>query len=256
MAAGLSLLLSFILGAPPVSAAPKGAVTPLPADIAKDLAILGKGVVGKALPAPPVDDVKPYLNLGDGKWEYQILSGGKDGAKVRTESYEKGPDVDGAKTWQRTLGTEYVEYLKLLPNGDLSKYLEDDLELGYTSRFLPGPLWHAGTKAGETSKGKGTIEAFKTDKPDHISYTGKMNMEITYVGAYEVTTPAGTWPAILIKTDYTIKIGPANVSDTMYVFYAKGIGKLAEIEATRVSALLIYHSTTNVAKVLKSYPKR
>jgi hypothetical protein len=83
-----------------------------------------------------------------------------------------------------------------------------------------------------------------------------MNMEITYVGAYEVTTPAGTWPAILIKTDYTIKIGPAHVSDTMYVFFAKGIGKLAEIEATRVSALLIYHSTTKVAKILKSYPKR
>jgi hypothetical protein len=71
-----------------------------------------------------------------------------------------------------------------------------------------------------------------------------------------VTTPAGTWPAALVRAEFDIKVGPAKVTDTAYMFYAKGIGKIAEIETTHVSALLIYHSSTKVAKLLKSYPKR
>ncbi len=46
------------------------------------------------------------------------------------------------------------------------------------------------------------------------------------------------------------------MTDTLYTFFAKGVGKVAEIEATRISAALIYHSSTKVVKVLKSYPKR
>jgi hypothetical protein len=82
-----------------------------------------------------------------------------------------------------------------------------------------------------------------------------MKSKITYVGCYEVKTPAGTWPALLIRTDYEIEIGPAKVTDTAYMFFAKGVGKVAGIETTKVSAVLVYHSSTRVAKILTSYPK-
>lgn len=48
----------------------------------------------------------------------------------------------------------------------------------------------------------------------------------------------------------------ADVTDTTYVFYSEGVGKVAEIETTHVSAVLIYHSTTRVAKLRTKYPKR
>ena len=41
----------------------------------------------------------------------------------------------------------------------------------------------------------------------------------------------------------------------MYTFFAKGVGKVAEIESLNVSALLIYHSNQKIAKVLAEYPK-
>lgn len=254
-AVATSLFLALALGAAASAADTEGRVIPLPPDVAKDLAAFGEGVVGKALPAPTFDDVKPYMNIVPGVWEYEILAGGKEGQKVRTESYKKMPDENGGEVWSRALGTEYVEYMTILADGGFTKHLEDDVDLGYTSRFVPGPLWHAGAKPGSTIEAKSKIEAFKTAKPDHISYRGEMKSKLSYIGAYEVKTPAGTFPAILVKTDFDIKIGPADVSDVMYAFYAKGVGKVAEIESTRVSAVLIYHSTTKVVKVLKSYPK-
>jgi hypothetical protein len=91
--------------------------------------------------------------------------------------------------------------------------------------------------------------------PEKILYDGKSTDHFTYVGAYEVKTPAGTWPAILIKNDLEVKIGPADVTDTTYCFYAKGIGKVAEIELLNVSALFVYHSHEKIAKVLVDWPK-
>ena len=123
--------------------------------------------------------------------------------------------------------TEYVEHLKIHPNGDFGKFLEDDVDMGYTSRFLPGVSWLANSKVGTTRKLANKIQAYKTGKPDHISYHGTMDAELSYIGAYEVTTPAGTWPAVLVRTAFKIHIGPAKVSDTMYVFYVKGVDRPA-----------------------------
>ena len=83
-----------------------------------------------------------------------------------------------------------------------------------------------------------------------------MTSKLSYVGVYEVKTPAGTWPSILVRAEFDIHVGPAKVSDTAYMFFAKDVGKIAEIEATRVSAVLVYHSNTKVVKVLADCPKR
>jgi hypothetical protein len=242
--------------APSIAGAGDAPVIPLPADVAKDLELLGKGVIGKALPAPPITNVREYLSLGPGEWEYEIVHGGKDGKKVRAEHYEKMPDHKGGEAWKRMIGTEFVEYVRIENDHDFGKHLEDDLELGYSSRFLPGVVWLSKTNAGETRTIESKIESFKTDKPDHVSYHGKMTSKLSYVGQYEVTTPAGTFPALLARLEFDIHVGPAKVSDTAYVFFAKGVGKVAEIETTNVSAMLVYHSSTQVAKLLTKFPKR
>jgi hypothetical protein len=248
-------LVGFAISPSPALADDWGKVIPLPADVAKDLELLGKGFMGKALPAPPITDIHEYLNLGPGTWEYEILHGGKAGAAVRSEVYEKSKDKDGTEVWKRTIGTEFVEYIEIDGNKSFGKHLEDDLELGYTSRFIPGVMWLNSAKPGEPHTINAKIEAFKTAKPDHVSYRGDLVAKLTYVGMYEVNTKAGKFPALLGRAEYDIKIGPATVTDIMYVFFSKGVGKVAEIETTRVAAMLIYHSSTKVAKVLTKYPK-
>lgn len=79
-------------------------VVPLPAAVAKDFELFGPGVVGKALPAPPLTNIDPYLNLGPATWEYKVVSGGKAGEQVRNEHYKETTDAtkDGTVVWQPT----------------------------------------------------------------------------------------------------------------------------------------------------------
>ena len=98
------------------------------------------------------------------------------------------------------------------------------------------------------------IKVTKVGKPDDVKYNGHMKATVSYEGAYEITTPAGKFEAALMKGVYDIKVGPADVKDVQYLFYAPGVGKVAEIESLSVSALLIYHSHDKTAKILTKHP--
>ena len=253
MSPAYALVALLLLSIPSVGIAQ--AVRPLPPDVAKDLELLGKGVVGKALPAPPLDDLLAWY-MGTpkgGTWTYHVVKGDKK--HLQTETIEPSADRSGQKTWKQQLGDQYVQYMMLHTDGSLGKYGEDDLDLSYGCHFHPGIFLAPGLKAGESKHFANKALAYKSDKPDHTSYTGDMDNTITYVGAYEVTTPAGTFPAVLMRAEFDIKIGPAKVKDVQYSFLAKGVGKVAEIEALKVSALLIYHSNEKAAKVLAEKPK-
>jgi hypothetical protein len=253
---GLSATLANTTAKAETDTQEQGKIIPLPPEVAKNLALLGEGVVGKAVPAPDFKDADKMLNIGPGTWKYKIVAGGKDGALQRTETYEEIEPYKGNRAWKRALGEQYIEYFHLDADGNFVKHSEDDPPLGYTTDFTPGIIIPIGLKPGETQSHKSTLRAFKTGERDKKGgYSGKATMDVTYVGAYEVTTPAGTWPAMLVETAFTIKIGPADVSDTTYVFVAPGIGRVAEVEVTSISAILVYHAHTKIAKVLSEYPK-
>jgi hypothetical protein len=230
-------------------------VRPLPPDVAKDLELLGEGVVGKALPAPPLDDLLAWY-MGTpkgGSWTYHVIKGDKKHLRIETIAPAEGRS--GQQAWKQKLGDEYVQYMTLHADGSLGKSGEDDLDLSYGCHFHPGVFLTPGLEAGKSKKIANKALAYKSDKPDHTSYSGDMDITLTYVGAYEVTTPAGIFPAALMRAEFDIKIGPANVKDVQYSFFAKGVGKVAEIEALKVSALLVYHSSEKTAKVLAEKPK-
>jgi hypothetical protein len=239
---------------PAGSATAADPVIPLESKLAKDLELLGKGVVGKALPAPPVTDVAKYFHLGDGEWHYDIVHGADD-AKVRVESYERIEGPKGTTAYKRSIAEMFTEYIQIDDSGHFGKYAEDDLDVGYGARMDPGVLVHAGIEAGDKVTVESKLSAFKIGEPDDIKYTGKMTSDLEYVGAYEVKTPAGTWPALLVRNQFVVEIGPAKVKDVTYIFFAEGVGKVAEIESLNVSALLVYHSNAKTAKVLTSFPK-
>ena len=59
----LAALAAALFFSMPVAAA-DGPVIPLPAEVAKDLELFDKGVVGKAIPTPPLDDLIAWY-MGD-----------------------------------------------------------------------------------------------------------------------------------------------------------------------------------------------
>ncbi|MGH0036202.1 MAG: hypothetical protein ACQGVK_14340 [Myxococcota bacterium] len=237
------------LSAPALAA--DGPVVPLDDDARKELALLGDGVVGKPLPAPSFTDPTPYLNLGEGAWSYSIVAG-KEKGKSQEERYEK----QSPNRWIRHIGDEYLEYLVVDSSAGIAKVAETALSFGYRSTFDPGMHEARTFEPGETVEIKSKLAVSKDENPDKVEYTGSMNAKITYVGAYQVTVPAGSFEALLLRVDAEIHVGPAKVSDTQYTFFAKGVGKVAEVEAQRVAAVLIYHSKSDTAKLLTAYPKR
>jgi len=245
----VALLLSSI------SSAESGRVIPLPAADAQALALLGDGVVGKAIPALPLDDlVTSYMGgPGGGEWTYKIIKGKQE--EMRVETIKPAPDRNGQKAWTQQIGDEFVQHMQVHVDGSLGKYIEDDLEMTYTTHFHPGIFLAPGLAPGKTFEVKQKALVYKIGHPDKIAYTGSMDVKLTYVGAYEVNTPAGKFPSILMRAEFDIEVGPAKVKDVQYSFFSKGAGKVAEIEELKISALLIYHSHDKTAKVLAKKPK-
>jgi len=251
----LAIFAAIGLLAPTVSAEP-GPVITLPAADAKALELLGDGVVGKAIPAPPLDDLMAwYMGVpGGGEWTYHVIKGKKK--EMRVESIKPASDRVGQKAWTQKIGDEFIQDMQVHTDGTFGKYTETDVEMSYVTHFHPGIFLAPGLAPGKSLEVKQKALVYKVGHPDKTSYTGTMDVKLTYVGAYEVNTPAGKFPSILVRAEFDIKIGPATVKDVQYSFYSKGVGKVAEVEALKVAALLIYHSNDKTSKVLAKKPKR
>jgi hypothetical protein len=88
-----------------------------------------------------------------------------------------------------------------------------------------------------------------------VSHKGALDVTYSYLGAYKVTTPAGAYDAALIKWAYKGKVGPANVDDTQYRFFAPKVGMVASVDQLEVSAFLIYQKHTKLGRLLVQVPQ-
>jgi hypothetical protein len=88
-----------------------------------------------------------------------------------------------------------------------------------------------------------------------VKHEGTLALTYSYLGAYRVNTPAGSYDAALIKWAYDGKIGPASVEDTQYRFFADKIGLVASVDKLDVSAFLLYKKHTKFGKLLTQAPR-
>ena len=229
----------------------KGTVIELPA---KDRAfleqILGKGVVGKAVAGGKLSDPVKFFPLEDGTWVYRITSG-KDKDKSEQQLLTRLKRDKSGSSWRQASGTNSVLYLLKTANGAVEIVSTEDQQQGVISRYLPRePIVLPGMRPGDTKLMKTEVKVYDLSHPDHLAHSGSLSILYSYVGAYEVTVPAGTFQAALFKWDYKGKVGPAKVEDVQYRFFVEDLGTLAMIEKTDVTALLVYREHTKIGKVL------
>jgi hypothetical protein len=229
-------------------------------DIASSLAgnevlrTLGEGVVGGAHPARPLDDPALLARWEAGDWTYRITAGPRRGQTER-ERLTPIATTPRGETWERTVGHEYTLYLRRTADGSLVLPSEVAHSHKALLHFDP-PLSYliAGLPLGERRVFDGKIDVYSASNPATKWYSGKIQAATTYAGVYRVRTPAGTFDAILIRTEYRIDIlAVVSVRDTLYTFYAEGIGKVAEAEHRRISAVGLFSSDTKMGRVLVSF---
>ena len=132
---------------------------------------------------------------------------------------------------------------------------EQETDQGVITRFSPAePILTNGMKPGDSQKVTIGVKVYDLSSPDEVSHSGSLQLEYSYVGAYKVTVPAGSYDAALLRWVYDGSVGPASVKDTQYRLVAKDVGIVASIEKKKISALLLYHDNSNTGRVLEKAP--
>ncbi len=233
------------------SAGAQGVVLPLPAEDQQTInAQLGSGVVGKALPSSPIADVSVYFPLQERASVYQVTAGPNAG-KVQTLSVHKIRRPNGKAAWRFEFSPSLAGFIRQSPEGDLIIPTVGDASEGVmVVTTPPDPFVIKGMQPGETRTYVQHVQVNALDDPADQEYSGSLNGSYTYLGTYQVTVPAGTYGAVLLRLRCHGKVGPALTHDTAYYFFAPGKGVVAMISQENATAFWIIHIDTTSGKVL------
>ncbi len=234
------------------SAGAQGIVLPLPpADQAAIAKHLGAGVVGNALPSNPVGDPSTYFPLEPRSFSYQVTSGPNSG-NTQTLQVARGKRPGGNPAWRFQLSPTLAGFLRQTDEGLVMPAVSDAGEGVIVVTTPANPFLLKGMKPGETRSFIQTVSVNYLDDPTRQDYSGSLNGTYAYVGTYQVTVPAGTFPANLFRLAYEGKVGPAHTQDTAYYFFAPGTGVVAMISQEDVEAFWIIHIDSSSGKVLSA----
>ena len=245
--ASLVALLLFGL-APPAWAA--GPVLPLPAaDQQRISSLLGPGVVGQALPSQPIADAALYFPLEEKSSLYQVTSG-RNAGNTQTLRTAKGKRPGGNDAWRFELSPSQAAFINPAGGNLMMPAVSDSGEGVIVVTTPANPFVLSRMNPGESRKFHQKVSVNYLDDPTDQRYSGRLDGTYTYVGTYEVTVPAGTFPAVLLRLQYAGKVGPAHTEDTAYYFFAPKVGVVAMISQEDVEAFWVIHIDTSSGKVL------
>jgi hypothetical protein len=247
----VGVLAALLTAAVPAAAAAD--TIPLPqADRTALEQLLGSGVVGDPVAASPL--AAADIPLRAGTWTYQIVAGKKKGQTENDVLSQLERDQAGA-SWKLATGAKDVAFIQLGDDQSIAVGSEQDTDQGVITRFSPAePILTAGMNPGDSKKVTIGVKVYDLSSPDEVSHSGSLDLEYSYVGAYKVTVPAGSYDAALLRWVYDGSVGPASVDDTQYRFVAKDVGIVASVEKKKISALLLYHDNSNTGRVLEKAP--
>lgn len=251
-AATVTALFFLIAGS---SASKADSTIPLPGDDRAQIEkYLGTGVVGEPIAAAALMTADRYLPPEGTVTSYRVRD---SNGKTRTENHkvEETADPMFAPGWRYSAGPVGAFFLQKTADGGATILGEQDLEDKVLSRFTPGePLIVAGLAPGQSRKVTVQVAVSNLSNPTKVNHTGSLDVTYTYIGAYKVTVPAGTYDTVLIKWDYKGSVGPASVKLTAYRFIAPGAGLIAMVESRHISAMLIYNDKTRLGKLMQAKP--
>ena len=213
-------------------------------------------MVGKAVAGKPLTEPLKFLPLENTTWRYKMTSGDQKGQVVDHKFSALERDPSGA-TWKVEIGKTDILFLRKTETNNVEFVSHPELDTGLiTAYYPPAPLLVRGMKPGQKSQKKFDVKVYYMNEPSKIKHTGSLELTLHYVGAYEVSTPAGKFQAALIKSYYKGKVGPAKVDDVQYRLFVENLGLAAMIERKYVSAYLLYKDHTKIGKVLAEIPQQ
>jgi hypothetical protein len=213
---------------------------------------LGVGVIGGAVPSKPMDDPSLLFPFHHASVTYRFTSGRNTG-KSQTLALTKLPRPGGKFVWRLQLAPSLVGFLHQTPDGDIVMPAVADIgEDAIVVTTPANPFLTKNMKPGETRSYSQEVSVRYLDDISDERYSGKLKSDYTYMGTFQVTVPAGTFEAVLLRTKVEGRIGPAHTRAASYCFFAPGVGLVAMILQQKVTAFWIYNIDGAGGKVLVS----
>ena len=210
----------------------------------------GKGVIGSAVPAPRIDDPVRFFTLSAATKQFKILRGPNLGELQPYHFFPYQRSSRQVGGWYQA-GNEEKGFLAKQDDGSLVITGVEDIASEAVTRYdPPEPFLPNGIAPGQQREVRISVRVNPVGRADEISHRGWLKVTLRYLGAFRLALPAGTFDAVVMKSTFSGRIGPASLEDVQYRFFAPGAGLLATIESRHISAFLIYQSDTKVAKVL------
>jgi hypothetical protein len=226
---------------------------PLPDADRKVLAqYLGDGVIGDPVACPELskgfEDIIPQRSQVT--WTMRLMSGPDKGKQRPACASRPQPGPDHEFKFDTGDG-QNIYILSIDKSGDLDEDAEQDNQEHVITKYSPPePMFLTDLKPGETRHVTSKISVAKLSNPQVETHSGKFEIDLTYLGAYRVSVPAGKFDVVLYKTHVKGRIGPASIDKTVYRLFAKNTGFVAMAEIEDVSAVLVYQDHTREGEVL------
>jgi hypothetical protein len=235
------------------SARAQGVVLPLPPEDQQNItAQLGPGVVGAALPSSAINDPSAYFPLQEKSQQFQVVAGPHAGT-VQTLGLWQARRPGGKKAWRFQMTPSLAGFMRETEEGDIIMAALTDSGEGVVVVTTPAnPFVPKGIQPGESRSYSQQVSVNYLDDPSDQRYSGSITGTYTYVGTYQVTVPAGTFPAVLFRVKCEGKVGPAHTHNTGYNFFAPGVGMVAMILEEDVTAFWLFNIDSTTGKVLMS----
>jgi hypothetical protein len=213
---------------------------------------LGPNVVGSALPSTPITDPSVYFPLQARTQKFQVVAGRHPG-NIQNLELVKTLRPDGEPAWRFDLSPKLDGFMRENPAGDITMAALIDSGEGVFIITKPGnPFIPKGMRPGETRSYRQQVSVNYLDDPTEERFSGSLTGAYTYLGTYQVTVPAGTFPAILFRVKCEGRVGPAHTQNIGYNFFALGVGMVAMILEEDVTAFWLFNIDSITGKVLIS----
>jgi hypothetical protein len=224
----------------------------LDSDAKKMVASFGSGVVVQTGGKATISQASDYALLAPGTMTFKIVSGDNSGTKVqRTVKAKAG----ASGTYEVMLGKTHTMTYVQQKEGVFST-MEINTDTKSLSKFNPAePVLVDGATSGSPSTRTVKVEVYDVGDPKTVTHSGSLKCTYEVLGTFKVKTEAGTYDAIGVRVKYDGSVGPASITDTNYVFFAKGVGPVAMRARSHISAFIVYDKQVKESMVLVSAPK-
>lgn len=201
--------------------------------------------------APDLDDnLLTWVAPDGGARTYQVWEV-RSRPKQEVQIFLNRSKENSENQWEYRMNGDESQILEETPEGHLVILGATDKHEGVSTRFEPPkPLLKLHSTIHETTHQKYAILVYDLKNPEQLKHSGSMEAQITPLGAFKITVPAGTFEGLLVRSIAKGEVGPAKLEDTQYRLYARETGLIAALEQRKVSAFKIYQSTNKTVRVL------